>query len=226
MVGTAQGRLCPPYVPLAARGEKRASDLPVGSFSHLARRTWLQNALKNTLTKNRICRTNSIRFYPSRYAVKNISLLVCSERCFLLLIPPHTEGRTRRHDTLSCGLRWTWKLRQTSAAAADGEVVWFWRSEAGAKSVEAILPATVATKPWSPRRARRKLLKPLRREGRVDPAPPVVSYPCAFLLHRGPRVERTPGLPCALLFERDKVDAKLGRVAPRERGVASSVIAV
>jgi hypothetical protein len=51
---------------------------------------------------------------------------------------------------------------------ADGEVVWFWRSEAGAKSAEAIPPMTVATKRWSPRRARISR-NPLRRECRVDP---------------------------------------------------------
>jgi hypothetical protein len=30
-------------------------------------------------------------------------------------------------------MRWTLRLRKTNAACADGEVVWFWRSEAGAK---------------------------------------------------------------------------------------------
>src|SRR5882762_1341116 len=38
-------------------------------------------------------------------------------------------------------------------------------------------------------------------------------------LHTGPRVRRAPGLPCALLFERVKIDTKLGRIAPRDRGV-------
>jgi hypothetical protein len=51
----------------------------------------------------------------------------------------------------------------------------------------------------SPGRARRKPLKPLRREGRSVSAEPVCS--CAFLLpdlHARPRVQRAPGLPCAL----------------------------
>ena len=30
-------------------------------------------------------------------------------------------------------MRWTQAARKTSDAEADGEVVWFWRSEAGAK---------------------------------------------------------------------------------------------
>jgi plasmid stabilization system protein ParE len=37
-------------------------------------------------------------------------------RVFPSCIPPHAEGRTRRHDTLSCGLRWTRKRRKTSAS--------------------------------------------------------------------------------------------------------------
>src|ERR1700722_10475546 len=60
----------------------------------------------------------------------------------------------------------------TNNSDADGKAVWSWRSEAGAKSVEAIPPMTVATKRWSPGRARNKLLKPLRGESRMIPVPP------------------------------------------------------
>jgi hypothetical protein len=52
----------------------------------------------------------------------------------------------------------------------------------------------------SPGRARNKLLKPLRREGRTASAEPVCS--CAFFylpLHMRPRVQRAPGLPCVPL---------------------------
>ena len=55
-------------------------------------------------------------------------------RVFPRGIPPHAEGRTRRQDTLSCGLRWTWDAGARRAqAAADGEIVWSWRPDAGAK---------------------------------------------------------------------------------------------
>src|SRR3982074_3528778 len=44
----------------------------------------------------------------------------------------------------------------------------------------------------------------------------VCVFPCA-LLHARPRVQRAPGFPCALLLlSRVKIDAKLGRIAPRE----------
>ncbi|HWL20002.1 MAG TPA: hypothetical protein VNS33_10060, partial [Bradyrhizobium sp.] len=60
-----------------------------------------------------------------------------------------------------------YSLARTNGGCADGEVVWSWRSNAGAKLVETIPLTTVATKQWSPRRARRTPLKPLRREGRM-----------------------------------------------------------
>jgi hypothetical protein len=55
----------------------------------------------------------------------------------------------------------------------------------------------------SPGRARRKPLKPLRREGRAFRRT-CGFYPCAFLLHRGLRVRQAPGFPCALCSLRDK----------------------
>jgi hypothetical protein len=39
----------------------------------------------------------------------------------------------------------------------------------------------------------------LRREGRVSRRT-CGFYPCAFLLHRGPRVRQAPGFPCALCY--------------------------
>jgi hypothetical protein len=44
-------------------------------------------------------------------------------------------------------MRWTRKLRLTSVVLADGEVVWFWRPDAGAKFLGFIREATVARKP-------------------------------------------------------------------------------
>ena len=42
-----------------------------------------------------------------------------------------------------------------------------------------------------------------------------------YPLHARPRVQRAPGLPCALHFSRVRMFANLGRIAPRERGVVS-----
>ena len=43
---------------------------------------------------------------------------------------------------------------------------------------------------------------------------------CA-LLHTRPRVQRAPGLPCALCFKGAELPANLGLFGPRERGVIS-----
>src|SRR5437667_1071818 len=66
-------------------------------------------------------------------------------------------------------MRWTQMARETNVACADGEVVWFWRSDAGAKVVKTLsrLTGDGGNQAWSPGRARRKPLKPLRREGRM-----------------------------------------------------------
>jgi hypothetical protein len=63
------------------------------------------------------------------------------------------------------------------------------------------LRATVTNKLWSRRGEHGISRKPLRREGRSVSAEPVCS--CAFslsALHMRPRVQRAPGLPCALSF--------------------------
>ena len=36
-------------------------------------------------------------------------------------------------------MRWTLTARETNALEADGEVVWSWRSEAGAKAAESFV---------------------------------------------------------------------------------------
>jgi hypothetical protein len=58
--------------------------------------------------------------------------------------------------TREAGMRWTRMARETNVTEADGEVVWSWRSEAGAKVAGSVLRTTVATKQRSPGRARYK----------------------------------------------------------------------
>src|SRR5947208_8749482 len=85
----------------------------------------------------------------------------------------------------------------TSGVCADGEVVWFWRPDAGAKSV--VRPTDDGGKrARSPGRARRKPLKPLRRECRLIAVYLWLLTPVLFLLHRRPWVLRASGIPCAL----------------------------
>ena len=51
-------------------------------------------------------------------------------------------------------MRWTRACHKTSDTNADGEVVWFWRPWAGAKSASDDLQMTVTKRSWTPGRAR------------------------------------------------------------------------
>jgi hypothetical protein len=108
-------------------------------------------------------------------------------------------------------------IARTNGVCADGEVVRSWRSDAGAKVVKTLsrLTGDGGNQAWPPRRARRKPLKPLCREGRVSSAEPVV-LPRAFLLHADHGCQPVPGLPCALSLSEGLAFAKLGRRRRRE----------
>jgi hypothetical protein len=60
-------------------------------------------------------------------------------------------------------------IARTNDAMADGEVVWSRRSDAGVKFAKTLtrLADDGGNQAWSPERARRKPLKPLRRECRL-----------------------------------------------------------
>ena len=157
-----------------------------------------QNKPENPCAKKRISLAVSTRFYPSRSSAKNIPLCVFSERCLPLIHPASCRGAYASSRYVECGLRWTRRWRKTSGACADGEVVWSWRSDAGAKFVKTLtrLAGDGGNQAWSPGRARRKPLKPFAQGGPGYPAGPVV------LLHAGHGYQQIPGLPCALSIGR------------------------
>jgi hypothetical protein len=86
----------------------------------------------------------------------------------MFAVPPPLEGRFAIVTDVGGGMRWTQALLLTRALAADGEVVWSWRLDAGVKLVEAIPSATETKKP-DLRGEHEISRKPLRREGRVVP---------------------------------------------------------
>jgi hypothetical protein len=59
----------------------------------------------------------------------------------------------------------------------------------------------------SPGRARYKPLKTIAQGRPDDPAPPVATTVCLLPMHTGCGCALAPGLPCALLFSRDNVQA-------------------
>ena len=65
-----------------------------------------------------------------------ISLSENQKMCILPAIPFPQEGRFAVVTDVGSGMRWTRRCCWTSDTEADGEVVWFWRSEAGAKAAK------------------------------------------------------------------------------------------
>jgi hypothetical protein len=109
------------------------------------------------------------------------------------------------------------EARKTSGVVADGEVVWSWRSDAGAKVAKMLrcLAGDGGNQAWSPRRARisRKTIA----QGRPDDPPVPVVLPRAFLLHADHGCGRHPAFPAPSLLRGMRMQHQLGRVAPRAR---------
>jgi hypothetical protein len=88
---------------------------------------------------------------------------------------------------------------------ADGEVVWSRCLDAGINRPMMLTHrgGDGDKKARSPKRARRKPLKPLCREGRNRFGKPVVTNLRVFYLHARLRVRLASGFPCALFVEGD-----------------------
>src|ERR1700688_2762690 len=79
------------------------------------------------------------------------------------IIPPHQEGRFAIVTDVGTGCGGRFGDARRAAPEADGEVVWSWRPDAGAKFLRKLFRRSDGGKrARSPGRARYKLLKPLR----------------------------------------------------------------
>ena len=91
------------------------------------------------------------------YPCTNISLSENRKLCILPAVPPPQEGRIAIVTDVGSGMRWTRMRRKTSGAIADGEGVWSWRPDAGAKFLRSkLLRDDGGKKARSPGRARNK----------------------------------------------------------------------
>jgi hypothetical protein len=102
--------------------------------------------------------------------------------------------------------------------------VWSWRPDAGDKFSRDPIPAkvTVAKEPGQPG-ARSKPLNPLRREGRMIPATPVVTTVCYSQCTRAEGAAGTRPSLRPLIFE-GRFHAQLGRIcAARMRSLVISL---
>jgi hypothetical protein len=89
-----------------------------------------------------------------------------------------------------------------AALFADGEVVWSSRAHAGAKFASDLKSRAGDGGKCRFTGEHEVSRKPLRREGRADPACTCGQRARAIFVARGPRVQAPPGLPCPSIFRR------------------------
>ena len=124
-----------------------------------------------------------------------------------------TNGAVSRFANASAVVH-TWLKPPGDNRSAYGEAVWSWHPLLVSSQRRWSWPNRVRVRLQSagdggkrnssPRRARNKPLKPLRRERRVISGEPVVT-PCAFFLHTGHGCIGHPALPAPSEFHEGKV---------------------
>ena len=114
----------------------------------------------------------------ANHASSRVSCPALSRKIFRFVEHPNQTYNCRRlipHEGriaivtdvgMGCGGRTSPSAMIARRTAFGGEVVWSWRSNAGAKVAESSANDG-GNQAWSPRRARRTPLKPLRRECRL-----------------------------------------------------------
>src|ERR1700742_4497014 len=119
-------------------------------------------------------------------------------------------------------MRWTRLLRQTNATSAEGEGVWFWRPDAGAKLRRMTsYEVTVAKEPGH--REEREGNRNTIAQGKPELLRLTCGPTLCFLLHGAHGCNRHPAFPAPSEIEGVKRNAKLGRNVPRERGLISLI---
>jgi hypothetical protein len=112
--------------------------------------------------------------------------------------PASARGAYASSRTWSAGCDGRGDVDKTSDVAADGEIVWSWRPDAGAKFLRSkLLRGDGGKKPGSPGRSRisRKTIA----QGRPDVSGPACgSCRVLFCCTRAMGASSAPGLPCAL----------------------------
>jgi hypothetical protein len=130
---------------------------------------------------------------PVQISRKKYSVLCSPQISGFISLSRLVQGAFRDRHGRGGGERWPREIAaffsrmRTNDRFADGQAVWSWRPDAGAKLAKTLHASCGrrGKRARSPGRARSKPLKPLRREGRVSSAEPVV-LPRAFFTARGP----------------------------------------
>jgi hypothetical protein len=178
--------------------------------------------------KKLISQAVSTRFYLSSPVAKNIPISFFPKLRSPVHVPRSIKrGVSRSSRTLNagCGGRTSPSaiLARTNGVCADGEVVWSWRSEAGAKVVKTLarLTGDGGNQAMVTEESAKETVKPTAQGRPVVRLVPVVPAPCISFA-RGPWVRPAPGLPCALLESRGQIVCKARARQCREAASACS----
>ena len=108
------------------------------------------------------------------------------------------------------------------ALNAYGEVVWSWRPDAGVKFRGNFVRRRWQESPVTGESTKQAVKTIAQGKLGVSGGPVVTTLVCFLHLHTRLRVQRASGFPCALCFLGRMVHAQPGRIAPRDRGTAST----
>src|SRR5262249_43824074 len=148
----------------------------------IARQGRREMSLQDNGLEELICPTGRKSEFVSSPLAKNIPLCDLVESNEKADRPAPRRGTLRPIVTKrGAGCDGRGQCRLTSDVAADGEVVWSWRPDAGAKRVEHVFTRDGDNKARSHRGEHGISRKPPRREGRVCPVEPVVTLLVCFL---------------------------------------------
>ncbi len=137
---------------------------------------------------------------------------------------PGKRGVSRSSRTRG-GMRWTRACRWRTALLADGEVVWSWRPDAGAKSSGSIRFMTGARKPGP--RGEREISRKTTAQGRPGCSRLYLYARVRFLFsaraHETAGASRHPAFPAPSSSKGARKQPWLGRIPPRECPRTSAV---
>jgi hypothetical protein len=120
---------------LPTRADSNRSDLP--DKANLSHSAFARLGRGSEMAKKLCAKTRSFCAFStlpcvSSLVAKNILISFYQKIMLPMRIPPHVRG-VRVVTIRRGGERWTCRCRQTYGRDADGEVVWSWRRDAGAK---------------------------------------------------------------------------------------------
>jgi hypothetical protein len=182
----------------------------LGCFASLAMANVLVRCDKSTR------RANHSNSCPVLHA--KIFRLTCRQLSGIIpRVSPVTRGGSRSSRTRG-GMRWTRKVRKTFVPDAYGEVVWSRRRGAGVK-----LRRVHARCSDGGKRAVLRREHEVSRKATAQGRPGCSRWTCMLVcasfcaqLHTRPRVQRAPGLPCALYFRRGRTNMQTSGRTCRE----------